>query len=76
MKFDVVKLPAAAFAFALALFVSSLPASACNGNGNCENAPGQNKDPKGAPAPLIGASIPGLALGYGAYWLIRRRRKA
>jgi hypothetical protein len=24
--------------------------------------------------PLIGASIPGLAIGYGVYWLIRRRR--
>ena len=76
MKFGLVTLPALALAFALSICLSSLPALACNGNGNCEYAPGQNKDPKGAPAPLIGASIPGLALGYGVYWLIRRRQKA
>ena len=29
---------------------------------------------RGAPVPLIGASIPGLAIGYGVYWLLRRRR--
>jgi hypothetical protein len=31
---------------------------------------------KGAPAPLIGAGLPGLAIGigYGAYLLVRRRR--
>jgi hypothetical protein len=51
-----------AFLPALALFALSLaPAVAA---------------PVAAPLPLIGASIPGLAIGYGAFWLIRRRRKA
>ncbi|MGY3611229.1 hypothetical protein [Bradyrhizobium sp. Leo121] len=42
-----------------------------NGNGN-----GNEKHAQGAPAPLLGAGIPALAigLGYGAYWLVRRRR--
>jgi len=48
-------------------------ALACNGGGNCENAPGHLR---GAAAPLLGAGLPclGIALGYGAYWFARRRR--
>jgi hypothetical protein len=29
----------------------------------------------GAPGPIAGAGLPILALGYGAYWLIRRSRR-
>jgi hypothetical protein len=76
MKLFLGALPAIALVSALSFM--SLPAAACNQRGNCPNAPGQNKDPVSAPAPLVGAGLPGLAigLGYGAYWLTRRRRNA
>jgi hypothetical protein len=31
---------------------------------------------RGAPGPIAGAGLPILAVGYGVYWLIKRRRKA
>jgi hypothetical protein len=31
---------------------------------------------RGAPGPIAGAGLPVLAVGFGVYWLIRRRRKA
>jgi hypothetical protein len=30
----------------------------------------------GVPGPLVGAGLPFIAVGYGVYWLVRRRRKA
>jgi hypothetical protein len=63
-------------AAAFAVIIAS-PALACNGRGNCENAPGQNKPVRGAPGPLVGAAgLPVLAVGYGVFWLVRRRRVA
>jgi hypothetical protein len=29
----------------------------------------------GAPGPIAGAGLPFIAVGFGVYWLIRRRRK-
>jgi hypothetical protein len=62
---------------ALALVMVAPPAQACNDRGNCANAPGQNKPDhvSGAPGPIAGAGLPVLAVGYGVYWLLRRRRK-
>jgi hypothetical protein len=72
-------LSAAALVFAL--MVVTPPALACNENGNCANAPGHNKSANasghisGAPGPIAGAGLPFLAIGYGVYWLVKRRRK-
>jgi len=64
-------LSAAALAFALTMV--SPPALACNGNGNCSNAPGPTVH--GARGPIAGAGLPLIAVGYGVYWLVKRRRK-
>lgn len=67
----------AATILALAMATVALPAQACNDRGNCANAPGQNKPEhvSGAPGPIAGAGLPILAVGYGVYWLLKRRRK-
>ena len=64
----------AAASLGSALMLAPVSASACNGNGNCENAPGQNRF-HGAPGPVVGAGLPVLAIGYGVYWLVKRRRR-
>jgi hypothetical protein len=71
MRFASAIVCAAALAGALAF--AAAPASACNDRGSCDGAPGRTH---GAPGPIAGAGLPFLAVGYGVYWLIKRRRKA
>jgi hypothetical protein len=30
---------------------------------------------RGAPGPIVGAGLPFAAVGYGVYWLMKRRRR-
>jgi hypothetical protein len=56
----------------------SIPALADPGNGNgFGQGDGGGRDHKtsGVPGPLVGAGLPFLAVGYGAYWLVRRYRR-
>jgi hypothetical protein len=68
MKFISILLPAIALTAALTLFsppAFSLPCSTATAI--CT---------KSAPAPLVGAGLAGfpVVLGFGVYWLVRRRR--
>jgi len=35
----------------------------------------RGREVHGAPGPIAGAGLPFLAVGYGVYWLIKRRRR-
>jgi hypothetical protein len=55
----------------------SLPALADPGKGRgWGDGDGGGRDHvHGAPGPIAGAGLPILAVGYGAYWLVRRYRR-
>ena len=53
-----------------------LPATANPDNGNKYGWDNPNNPHyRGAPGPIAGAGLPILAVGYGAYWLVRRYRR-
>ena len=57
---------------------SRVPALAGGGNDQGQNNNNQGNNgggTHGVPGPLVGAGLPVLAVGYGAYWLVRRYRR-
>jgi len=54
--------------------MSALAGQGQNCDGNCNGNGGGSY--RGAPGPVLGAGLPVLAVGYGVYWLVKRRRKA
>jgi hypothetical protein len=55
-----------------------VPALAGGGNDQGQNNNNQGNNgggTHGVPGPLVGAGLPALAVGYGAYWLVRRYRR-
>jgi hypothetical protein len=51
------------------------PVFADNGKGNDGKGKGDG-GPRGAPGPVLGAGLPVLAVAYGVFWVVRRRKKA
>jgi hypothetical protein len=56
------------------LATTSLPGLAMGGD--WKPYIGKHDNIGGARGPIAGAGLPVLAVGYGVYWLVRRRRKA
>jgi hypothetical protein len=54
------------------MLISPLPVLANQNNNNNNGGNGQNF---AAPGPVLGAGLPILAVGYGVYWVVRRRKK-
>jgi len=63
----------------IVLLATGLSALAGNGQGGNNNNQGGNNNNQGgysgAPGPVVGAGLPVLAIGYGVYWLVKRRRR-
>jgi len=66
-----------AFSAALLSLMIALPALADRDDrgGDRDWDRDRGHEAHGAPGPIAGAGLPFLAVGYGVYWLIKRRRK-
>jgi hypothetical protein len=51
------------------------PCCGTTGSPGNPGTPQNGGPPMGAPGPIAGAGLPFLGLGYGIYWLIKRRRR-
>jgi hypothetical protein len=58
-----------------AFCVPALAGGNQDGQGGGGNNNNQGGNYNGAPGPIAGAGLPILAVGYGAYWLVRRYRR-
>ena len=70
-------------ALSTALMIVALPALSMSAlakdNDDCgdrDHDRGDRGHTHGVPGPLAGAGLPILAVGYGVYWLARRRRNS
>ena len=63
-----------ALAGAVVFGTPNLANAQSNCTGNCQQN-GDNGNISGVPGPIAGAGLPVLAVGYGVYWLIKRRRR-
>ena len=67
-------------ALCAALMVVALPALSMakdkdSDGGDRDRNDGGGHGTHGVPGPLVGAGLPFIAVGYGVYWLVRRRRR-
>jgi hypothetical protein len=58
-----------------ALSIGALAKDNDHDRGDRDHDRGDRGNVHGAPGPIAGAGLPILAVGYGVYWLVRRRRK-
>jgi hypothetical protein len=70
-----VALAGAAVSGAAVFGIPNLAKAQNNQGGNNQDGNSQGGYTRGAPGPVAGAGLPILAVGYGVYWLIKRRRK-
>lgn len=69
IRINKMRSPAKLALSAALLIIAALPAVAMGAR------PNDRDHYRGAPGPIAGAGLPILAVGYGAYWLVRRYRR-